>query len=410
MNIYMLIIVGFIVFVYVVQSIADILNLKNISSQIPVEFSNVFDAEKYAKAQDYLKTKTKLSLFESSFLLIIQVVFIILGGFGVVDSFARSFGQGEIATGLVFAGILLLALEIIKIPFLAYDTFVVEEKFGFNRTTFKTFITDLIKGWVIGAIVAGIIFSIVVWFFAELGKFAWVYAFLAVAAFELFFTFIYPVVIMPLFNKFTPLADGELKTSVENYAKAENFKMKGLFTMDNSKRSTKSNAFFAGFGRFRRIVLFDTLIQKHTVEELTSVLAHEMGHFKLGHILKQMVLGFVSMAAMFFLLSIFISSPWLFEAFKVSTPSVYAGIVFFGFLYIPISFALSIITSAFSRKCEYEADAYAVTTYKKPQAMIDALKKLSVDNLSNLTPHKFKVFLEYSHPPVLERIKAIKDL
>jgi len=258
--------------------------------------------------------------------------------------------------------------------------------------------------------IAAVIFSVVIWFFVEFGAFAWIYAFLAVIIFELFFTFIYPVVIMPLFNKFTPLQDGELKTSVENYAKSENFKMKGLFTMDNSKRSSKSNAFFAGFGRFRRIVLFDTLIQKHTVEELTSVLAHEMGHFKLGHILKQMILGFVSTAFMFFLLSIFIKSPWLFEAFKTPNISVYAGIVFFGFLYTPVSFALGILTSAFSRKCEYEADAYAVTTYKKPQAMIDALKKLSVDNLSNLTPHRLKVFLEYSHPPTLERIKAIKKL
>ena len=201
-----------------------------------------------------------------------------------------------------------------------------------------------------------------------------------------------------------------LKQNLKKYAKEQNFKMKGLYKMDGSKRSTKSNAFFTGFGKFRRIVLFDTLIQKHTVPELVSVLAHEMGHYKKGHIRKFMIMSFINTFLMFFILSFFIGNQYLFEAFSMQNISVYAALVFFGFLYTPISMILSIVQNIISRKYEYEADKYSVTTYKNPQAMIEALKKLSVDNLSNLTPHKFKVFIEYSHPPVLDRIKAIKNI
>ncbi|MCL1971826.1 MAG: M48 family metallopeptidase [Endomicrobia bacterium] len=410
MNVYALLIVSFLIIVYLVETVADYLNVKNISNDIPKEFEGYYDMEKYAQAQAYLMARTKFSINYATFFLGLQIVFIVKGGFNIVDTIARSFGYGEVVTGLIFAGILLLTMAILKIPFSAYSTFVIEEKFGFNRTKVQTFIADLIKGWIIAAIMGGVVFAVIIWVFSYFGKFAWLYAFAAVVAFELLITFVYPVVIMPLFNKFTPLEDGELKTSVENYAKAENFKMKGLFKMDNSKRSTKSNAFFAGFGKFRRIVLFDTLIQKHTVDELTSVLAHEMGHFKLGHVIRQMIFGFAAMAFMFFLLSLFINSPWLFEAFRMENSSVYAGIIFFGFLYAPISMIIGIISSSLSRKHEYESDAYAVTTYKKPEAMIDALKKLSVDNLSNLHPHPFKVFMEYSHPPVLERINAIRKI
>jgi len=410
MNAYTLLIVSFLVLVYVVETIADYLNVKNVSNDIPAEFEGLFDKEKYAKAQAYLKAGTRFSLHMSTFFLAAQIVFICFGGFNLVNMFVESLGFGTVVSGLLFAGILMFLLELLKIPFSYYSIFHIEERFGFNRMTHKFFLTDTLKSWIIGAVLGGAVFAIIVWFFARFGSYAWLYAFMAVLAFELFITFIYPVTIMPLFNKFTPLEDGELKTSVENYAKRENFKMKGLFKMDNSKRSAKSNAFFTGFGRFRRIVLFDTLIQKHTVDELTSVLAHEMGHFKLGHILKQMIFSFIVTAVMFFLLSVFIKSPWLYEAFKMQSTPVYAGIIFFGFLYTPISMVIGVVSSWFSRKHEYAADKYAVTTYKKPEAMIDALKKLSVDNLSNLHPHPFKVFLEYSHPPTLDRIEAIRKI
>lgn len=410
MNIYTYIMLSFVVFVYLVQTISDLLNVKNITNNIPKEFEYYFDKAKYEKSQKYLKINTNFSLVSSSITLIIQIIFIVLGGFNYVNDFAISFGFGNIVTGLIFANILLLASEVIKIPFSLYSVFVIEEKFGFNRMSLKTFISDWIKSQIITLSIFSIMFSLILWFFTNTSNLAWIYAFITVIIFQVFLTFIAPVAIMPLFNKYTPLEDGQLKTSIEDYAKKENFKMKGLFKMDNSKRSNKSNAFFTGFGKYRRIVLFDTLIQKHTVEELTSILAHEMGHFKLGHIIKHMIFSFVFTGLMLYILSVFINKSWLYKAFLLNSQPIYAGMIFFAFLYSPISLILSVISSYFSRKHEFEADAYAVTTYKHSEDMINALKKLSVDNLSNLYPHKFKVFLEYSHPPVLDRIKAINNI
>ncbi|MDR2395452.1 MAG: M48 family metallopeptidase [Endomicrobium sp.] len=410
MNIYTYIVLFFVGLVYLVQTISELLNVKNITTNIPKEFEDYFDKAKYEKSQKYLKTNTTFSLVSSSITLIIQIVFIVLGGFNYVNDFAVSFGFGNIVTGLIFANTLLLVSEIIKIPFSLYSVFVIEEKFDFNRMSLKTFISDWIKSQIITLSIFSIMFSLILWFFTNVPNLAWFYAFITAIIFQLFLTFIAPIAIMPLFNKYTPLENGQLKTSIEDYAKKENFKMKGLFKMDNSKRSNKSNAFFTGFGKYRRIVLFDTLIQKHTVEELTSILAHEMGHFKLGHIIKHMIFSFVSTGLMLYILSVFVNEAWLYKAFLLNSQPIYAGMVFFAFLYSPISLILSVISSYFSRKHEFEADAYAVTTYKHPADMTNALKKLSVDNLSNLYPHKFKVFLEYSHPPILERIKAINNI
>jgi STE24 endopeptidase len=396
--------------VYSIETIADLLNIKNLSNNIPLEFEEYYDREKYIKSQKYLKTTTKFSIVSSTFFLAIQIIFIISGGFNYLNTTVVSFGFGPILTGLTFVGIFFFASEILKVPFSIYSVFVIEKKFGFNRTNTKTFFTDLLKSWIVTAIIDSVIFIAILWFFISVRQYAWLYAFLVIVIFELFITFISPVIIMPLFNKYTPLENGELKNSIEKYAKKENFKMKGLLKMDGSKRSTKSNAFFTGIGKFRRIVLFDTLIQKHSVDELTSILAHEMGHFKLGHILKHMIFSFVLTLTMLFVFSFFIDKIWFYDAFLMDTQPIYAGIIFFSFLYEPVSLITSIVLSYFSRKHEYEADAYAAKTYKKPEAMINALKKLSVDNLSNLYPHKFKVFLEYSHPPVLERIKAINKI
>ncbi|GMO54023.1 MAG: M48 family metallopeptidase [Candidatus Endomicrobiellum trichonymphae] len=410
MNIYTLIILFFIIAVYLVETAANLLNVKNISNNIPPEFDGYFDREKYSKAQEYLKANTKLSVISSTFFLTAQIIFIVLKGFNYVNTIAVSFSFGTILTGLVFAGIVFSAFEILKIPFSVYSVFVIEENFGFNKVNVKTFISDLLKSWIITAIIGAVIFAAILWLFANVYRYAWLYAFAAIVIFELFITFIAPVTIMPLFNKYTSLEDGELKNSIEEYAKKENFKMKGLFKMDGSKRSTKSNAFFTGFGKFRRIVLFDTLIQKHTVDGLTSILAHEMGHFKLGHIVKHIIFSSALSGIMLFIFSLLIDKAWLYDAFFMRTQDIYAGIIFFSFLYAPVSLIISPILSYFSRKHEYEADLYSITTYRKPQAMINALKKLSVDNMSNLYPHKFKVFLEYSHPPVLERIKAINRI
>lgn len=407
---YLVIIIAFLLLSFTVNSISDYLNIKNLKESLPEEFVGYYDEDRYKKAQNYLKDRTKFSFISSTFSLIISIIFILIGGFNYVDLFARHFGYGEIITGLIFVAILYLLLQIMQIPFSAYSTFVIEEKYGFNKTKIKTFISDIIKSFLLTLVIGLPIFAVIILFFIKYQSMAWIYASITVILFELLITFIAPVFIMPLFNKYVPLEDGELKNELEKYAKEQDFKMKGLYKMDGSKRSTKTNAFFTGFGKFRRIVLFDTLIAKHTTQELVSVLAHEMGHYKKGHIHKFMIMSFLNTIIIFFLLSLFIGNEGLFAAFKMQYISVYGALIFFGFLYTPISMFLSVIQNVISRKYEYEADRYSVTTYKNPKAMIEALKKLSVDNLSNLTPHKMKVFMEYSHPTVLDRINAIKNI
>lgn len=410
MNTYLLIILIIIVGDYLLDFIVETLNVKHVKTELPKEFEDYYDAEKYKKAQDYLKETTRFGIITATITTPITLAFILIGGFNYVDQIARGFQLSPIPTGLIFAGILMFASQILSIPFSVYSTFVIEEKYGFNLTTVKTFILDILKSWLLIAIIGGIVFSIILWFFAKAGDLAWIYCWLVVVLVQLVLTFIAPVVIMPLFNKFFPLDDSELKTAIENYAKSQKFKLKGVFTMDASKRSSKSNAFFTGFGRFRRIVLFDTLIKKHTVDELVSVLAHEMGHYKKKHILKSILLSIITTGLMFFILSLFINNEGLFSAFKMAHTSIYASLFFFAFLYTPINLVISIFSKILSRKHEYEADLYASTTYGKSESMISALKKLTVDNLSNLTPHPLNVFLNYSHPPVLERIQAMRKM
>jgi STE24 endopeptidase len=408
MNLFLIIILIILIGEYILGLVVDTLNVKHVQTDLPEAFSGYYDGEKYRKSQQYLKENTRFDLITGSVTTPAIIAFILLGGFNWVDQWARSLAWGPIATGLVFTAILLFGSQILSLPFSIYSTFVIEEKYGFNKTTPKTFILDILKGWLLAVVIGAPVFSAILWFFGQTGALAWAYCWGALTVIQIFLMFIAPVVIMPIFNKFVPLEDGELKTAIEDYAKKQGFKMKGVFSMDGSKRSTKSNAFFTGFGRFRRIVLFDTLISKHTTEELVSILAHEMGHYKKKHILKSIIISILSTGLMFYILSIFMNNKALFAAFQMDHVSIYASLLFFGFLYTPIEMILSIFGNILSRRHEYEADAWAVRTYHRPQSMISALKKLSVDNLSNLTPHPLKVFLSYSHPPVLERIRAIQ--
>lgn len=410
MNIYLLIILFILVGKYILDLIIEILNLRHLRTELPGEFVDFYDAERYRNSQKYLKETTRLGVIADSFLTPLIVAFILLGGFNYVDMVARASAVHEIWRGLIFAGILFLAASLINLPFSIYRTFVVEERYGFNRTTVKTFILDLFKGWILAGVLGGVVFAAIIWFFAMTGSAAWLLCWGMVTAFQLFILFVAPVTIMPLFNKFTPLEEGELRLRIEDYARKQDFKIKGVFTMDASRRSTKSNAFFTGFGRFRRIVLFDTLIERHSIDELLSILAHEVGHYQKRHIMKNVLVSVLSTGLMFFLLSFFLNNRGLFDAFRVSHISIYAGLFFFAFLYGPIDMIISILSNFLSRLFEYEADEFSARTYGQPGAMIDGLKKLSVDNLSNLTPHPLKIFLSYSHPPVLERIRALERI
>jgi len=395
---------------YLIDTIADFLNLGNLNQPLPKEFNNHYKPEKYIESQNYLKANTKFGFIISSVDLIIILVFWFSGGFQTIDSFVRSFNFGSIVSGLFFTGILLFLKLVISLPFSIYSTFVIEEKFGFNKTTPRLFFTDLIKSIVLSAALGGILLSFILGFLEFGGRLAWIYCWAASAVFLLIVHYIVPTWIMPLFNKFTPLEDGPLKESILNYAKSIDFALSNIFVMDGSKRSRKSNAFFTGFGKNKRIVLFDTLIKEQSIEELVSVLAHEMGHFKKKHIIKKLISGIFQMGFIFYLISIFISNEGLFHAFFMKEISIYAGLIFFGMLYSPIDLFLSILLQISSRKDEYEADRFAAETIKDNMPLINALKKLSAHNLSNLTPHPFYVFLNYSHPPVLERINTLKSL
>lgn len=410
MNIYLITILFIIIGSYLIDTMVETVNVRHAKTSLPEEYAGYYDAEKYRKAQGYLKENTLFKIITDTITTPIVVAFMLFGGFNLVDQFARSLGLGSIPTGLIFAGVLLFACQIISLPFSVYRTFVIEEKYGFNRTTVKTFITDMLKSWLLGAIIGGVLFSIILWLFEKAGSWAWAYCWGVAVLFQVVIIFIAPVVILPLFNKFYPLEEGELKSAIEDYAESQNFRMKGVFKMDASKRSTKSNAFFTGFGSSRRVVLFDTLIKRHTLDELVSVVAHEMGHYKKKHIVKSIFISIITTGLIFFLLSFFIENERLFSAFKMQNTSVYASLVFFAFVYGPVNMVTSIFSNILSRRHEYEADSYAVLTYGKPQSMISALKKLTVDNLVNLTPHPLKVFLTYSHPPILERIKAIRKM
>ncbi|RMF56376.1 MAG: M48 family peptidase [Calditrichaeota bacterium] len=410
MNIYGIIILTTLLLDFLLDLISDILNLKSLRDKLPEEFQDVFDQEKYQKSQEYTRVRTRFGILTSIFDLAVLLLFWFSGGFNYLDHLVRSWVTGEIWRGLLYIGILLFARGVLSLPFSIYSTFVIEEKFGFNKTTPKTFILDILKATVLGIVIGGLLLAAVLAFFQYTGDYAWLYCWIAVVVFSLFMQFIAPTWIMPLFNKFTPLEEGELRNAILEMAKKVNYPLKNVFVMDGSKRSTKSNAFFTGFGKNKRIALFDTLIEKHTIKELVAVLAHEIGHYKKKHIQKGMLISILHTGIMFYLLSIFLTHQGLFEAFYMDHMSIYAGFIFFGMLYSPIEMILSIFMQIFSRKNEYEADRFAVESTGDPESMISALKKLSADNLSNLTPHPLYVFLHYSHPPVLERINAIRQL
>ena len=408
MNIYMVIILAALLIDVVLKIVTEILNLNALSETLPSEFEGVYDAETYKKSQNYTRVNTKFGFLTALFGLVLTLGFWFAGGFNWLDIIVRSWDYSPVWTGLLFVGILIFSKTIISLPFSIYKTFVIEEKFGFNKTTPATFIKDLLKGMLLTAVIGGLLLAGVLVFFEFAGSRAWLYCWIATTLFTLVIHYIAPTWIMPLFNKFTPIESGELKDAVLGYTKSVNFSLKGLFVMDGSRRSTKSNAFFTGFGKNKRIALFDTLIEKHTVGELVAVLAHEIGHYKKKHIIQNMIISVAHMGVMFYLLSIFLTHDGLFAAFFIDQPSIYSGLVFFGMLFAPIELVLSIFMNIFSRKNEYEADRYAVETTNKGDDMVAALKKLSVHNLSNLTPHSFYVFLNYSHPPVLKRIEAIR--
>lgn len=402
------VILAVIVVELVLNLVADRLNLGCLQESVPPEFQDVYPPLKYQKSQTYLKTTTRFGWLATGVDLLLFLGFWFGRGFVWLDLWVTSLNHGPVLSGILYIGVLMLLKTLSSLPFAVYRTFGIEARFGFNRTTVRTFFLDRLKGLALGIIIGGPLLAGVLSFFVYAGNWAWLYCWGILVGGSLILQYVAPTWIMPLFNKFTPLADGALKQAIFNYARNIGFSLQQVFVMDGSKRSAKSNAFFTGFGRNKRIVLFDTLIEKQRTDELLAVLAHEMGHYKLRHIQVGMLLGMIQTGVLCYLLSLFISAPPLFEAFFIQTPSVHAGLIFFGLLFSAADLIIGIAMQAFSRHNEYAADRFAVQTTASGRPLIQALKKLSVDNLSNLTPHPFYVFLNYSHPPLLQRIEAIQ--
>ena len=387
-----------------------VLNLKALDPGLPNEFQGYYDEEKYARSQEYTRVNTRFAFFTTSFDLIVILVFILFGGFNFVDQIVRGFGLSTLPSGLAFFGILFFASDLISTPFSLYQNFVIEEDFGFNKMTLKTFILDKLKGYLLTLALGGVFLTAILFFFEKTGEYGWLYAWGIIGLFMILIQPLFTLVIAPMFNKFTPLEKGELRTAIENYAQKVGFPLSRIDVMDGSKRSAKSNAYFSGFGKQKRIALFDTLLEKHSNDEMVAILAHEVGHYKKHHIKVGILISILHTGLLFWLLSIFIDNPGLFEAFQMKEISVYGGLTFFMILYSPVELVLSVIMNAVSRRNEFQADAYSARTTEKSEHLISGLKNLSVSNLGNLTPHSLSVLLDHSHPPVLERITALKKI
>jgi STE24 endopeptidase len=409
-NVFSFIILGALILEYILELVANLLNLKALKLELPPALEGIYKAEDYRKSQEYIRATTRFGLIESTFTLFLLLAFWFSGGFNWFDQIVRTWSFIPLVSGLFYIGILVLVYSLIMLPFSVYSTFVIEERFGFNKTTPRTFLLDLIKGLVLALLIGGALLAGILALLEYVGSYAWLYCWAAVIMFSLGMQYVAPILIMPLFNKFTPMESGELREAIFRYTGSVNFPIKNVFVMDGSKRSSKSNAFFTGFGKNKRIALFDTLIAKHTVPEMVAVLAHEVGHYKKKHILQGLIISILHTGLLFFLFSLFLGNSDLYQAFYMEHESIYSGLLFFGLLYTPIDTVLSVIMQMISRKNEYEADRFAAETTDDPDILTNALKKLSATNMSNLTPHPFYVFMNYSHPPILQRLQAIQDI
>jgi STE24 endopeptidase len=401
-------IVIFVVFEFALDQILNLLNQKNRISALPENVKDIYDEAEYRKSQDYGKAHEKLELISSILSFIVILIMLFLNGFAALDNYVRQITAAPLLESLLFFGILFFIYEIIHLPFSIYNTFIIEEKFGFNKTTPKLFIFDKLKGLALGIIIGGGLLSIIIWFYNQFPASFWWMVWILIIAFQLFFAMFYTSVLLPVFNKLTPLPEGSLRTAIENYAMGVKFSLRNVFIMDGSKRSTKANAFFSGMGPKKSIVLFDTLLKKYSDEELVAILAHEVGHYKKRHIVKSLALSTIQTGILLFVFNLMSHSAALMAALGVTQNSFHISMLAFGLLYAPIELLLGIGMNMYSRKNEFEADYFSLQTFPGSH-LATSLKKLSRDSLSNLTPHPAYVFVHYSHPPLAERLRAMNS-
>jgi len=397
------------IFEFLLSLFLKYLNYRNIHNKLPDELSGVYDAEKYAKSQQYLKTNTQFSLVSGFFSFTLIILMLVFNGFAILNNYVLSLTTSPEFATLIFFGILFIASDILNMPFSIYDTFVIEEKFGFNKTTKKLFISDKLKSHALTLLIGAPLFYLIVWIYGKTETNFWIYTWIVITAFSLFMMLFYSNLIVPLFNKQTKLPDGELKTEIENYAEKVNFKLTDIYQIDGSKRSAKANAYFTGLGAKKRIVLYDTLINQLSTNQIVAVLAHETGHYKKKHTLTGFLTGIFQTGLLLYIFSLVVNNPLLSNALGVEKANFHIGMLAFGLLYTPVSIITGLAMNHLSRKNEYQADTFAAQTYHA-EDLIEGLKKLSVSNLSNLTPHWLVVFFNYSHPTLLQRIKNLEKV
>lgn len=403
-----IILIAIIIINFVIDLILNHLNAKKYNTTLPDELRDVYPEDEYKKSMEYNKTNYKFGLISSSFSLALTLAFFLFGGFKLVHEFAISISDNSIISGLIFFGIIMIGSDIITTPFGYYKTFVIEEQFGFNKMSVSTFFGDKIKGWLMTAIVGGGLLALIIWFYGVAGPNFWLYAWALVACFSVLMNMFYAKLIVPIFNKQKPLEEGSLRNKIESYGNKVGFKLNKIFVLDGSKRSTKANAYFSGFGSEKRVTLFDTLINDLDEDEIVAVFAHEVGHYKKKHIIFNLVLSILLTGFTLWLLSLFVASPVLSSALGVNQPTFHIGLVAFGILYTPISEITGLLMNLVSRKFEYQADDYAKQTFAA-EPLITSLKKLSKNSLSNLTPHPAYEFYHYSHPSLAKRIHNLRS-
>lgn len=401
------ILIAIIILNFFKDSILDYLNSKYFDNEIPDIISDIYDKEKYLKSQEYKKTQYKFNRISSIYSLLILLLFFYFDGFLILDNYCRSLFDSELIISLSFFGIIYFGNDLLSIPFSIYHTFIIEEKFGFNKTTKKTYIIDKLKSWLLTILFGGGILSFIIFQFESIGQNFWIVAWIFISVLTLLINGLYAQIIVPLFNKQTKLEDGELKSEIEKYSKKVGFNLSNIFVIDGSKRSTKANAYFSGFGKQKRVTLYDTLINKLTKNQIVAVIAHEIGHYKKNHIIFNLLFSIIQSGLMLYILSLLIYMPIFSEALNIENHSFHIALITFSILYTPISEMSSLIFNLFSRKFEYEADEYADKSFDG-KYLIEALKVLTKDSLSNLTPHPKYVWWHYSHPTLLERINQLR--
>jgi STE24 endopeptidase len=401
-----LLLIGLVIAGFVLEQLLSFLNNRSRAKDIPPSMKDIYPGDKYLKYRSYRQESYRFGVLSSWFSFLLIVIMISFG-FAELDEWVSTLSDSALLQSLLFFAVLGLASDLLSTPFDVYDTYVIEQKWGFNRITPRLYISDKLKSWLLGAILGGGMLSLVIWLYTLAGTSFWWMAWVVISLFSVLFTLFYSSLIVPLFNRQTPLEEGELRSKLNELAFNTGFSVSNIYVIDGSKRSSRSNAYFSGFGSRKRIVLYDTLIQNHTADEIMAVVAHEIGHYRKRHILKGLIFSVLQTGLILFLFSLIIDNQLIYKALGSERMSFHLGLIVFFFLYSPVSAIISLGGNYISRQHEFEADYFA-KSFTSGASLAKALRKLASENMADLTPHPLYVLFHYSHPPLADRLKRLE--